>query len=89
MTKSPFHVSRRGVLKGAGALGAAGLVWPNMAVSQDGRVLTVRSYSDLQVLDPAFRLSAPEGDIIREIFPSLVTNAAGDTGRGSSTPPRR
>jgi ABC-type transport system substrate-binding protein len=78
MTKSPFHLSRRGVLKGAGALGAAGLVWPNMAISQDGRVLTVRSYSDLQVLDPAFRLSAPEGDIIREIFPSLVTNAAGD-----------
>jgi peptide/nickel transport system substrate-binding protein len=78
MTKSPFHLSRRGVLKGAGALGAASLVWPNMAISQDGRVLTVRSYSDLQVLDPAFRLSAPEGDIIREIFPSLVTNAAGD-----------
>lgn len=78
MKKSPFHLSRRGVLKGAGALGAAGLVWPNMAISQDGRVLTVRSYSDLQVLDPAFRLAAPEGDIIREIFPSLVTNTNGD-----------
>lgn len=79
MTKSPFHLSRRGVLKGAGALGAAGLVWPNMAISQDGRVLTVRSYSDLQVLDPAFRLSAPEGDIIREIFAGLVTNMTGDS----------
>jgi peptide/nickel transport system substrate-binding protein len=78
MTKSPFHLSRRGVLKGAGALGAAGLVWPNMAISQDGTVLTVRSYSDLQILDPAFRLSAPEGDIIRAIFAGLVTNTPGD-----------
>lgn len=79
MKTSPFHPSRRGVLKGAGALGAAaGLAWPGMAVSQDGRILTVRSYSDLQVLDPAYRLSAPEADIIREIYPGLVTNARGD-----------
>jgi peptide/nickel transport system substrate-binding protein len=78
MTKPTFHLSRRNVLLGTGALGAAGLVWPGMAVSQDGRVLTVRSYSDLQILDPAFRLAAPEGDIIREIFPGLVTNTAGD-----------
>ncbi|MBF9029752.1 twin-arginine translocation signal domain-containing protein [Rhodobacterales bacterium HKCCE3408] len=78
MTRSLFNISRRGVLKGAGALGLAGAAWPKMALSQDGTVLTVRSYSDLQVLDPAFRLAAPEGDIIREIFPGLVTNAQGD-----------
>jgi peptide/nickel transport system substrate-binding protein len=78
MTKSSFNISRRGLMVGAGALGATGLVWPNMAISQDGSVLTVRSYSDFQVLDPAFRLSAPEGDIIREIFAGLVTNTNGD-----------
>lgn len=49
-----------------------------MSLSQDGTVLTVRSYSDLQILDPAFRLSAPEGDIIRAIFAGLVVNAPGD-----------
>jgi hypothetical protein len=43
MTKSSFNISRRGLMVGAGALGATGLVWPNMAISQDGSVLTVRS----------------------------------------------
>lgn len=47
-------VSRRSVLAGAGAFGAATLAFPHMSVSADGSVLTVRSYSDLQVLDPAF-----------------------------------
>jgi peptide/nickel transport system substrate-binding protein len=78
MIRRQFQFSRRGLLQGVGALGAASLMWPKMALSQDGRVLTVRSYSDLQVLDPAFRLSAPEGDIIREIFPGLITNTNGD-----------
>ena len=39
-----------------------------MAISQDGSVLTLRSYSDLQILDPAFRLSLPEEDIINSIY---------------------
>ena len=60
-------VSRRSVLAGAGAFGAATLAFPHMAVSQDGKVLTVRSYSDLQILDPAFWLSLPEADIMRSI----------------------
>ena len=71
-------VSRRSVLAGAGALGAASLAFPNMAISQDGKVLTVRSYSDLQVLDPAFWVSLPEADIIKSIFAPLVDNTAGD-----------
>ena len=51
---------------------------PKMALSQDGKVLTVRSYSDLQVLDPAFRLSLPEEDIIRAIFAPLVNPKSGE-----------
>ena len=70
--------TRRELLIGAGAFGAAGLAFPRLALSQDGAILTVRSYSDLQVLDPAFRLSAPEADIMRSIFAGLVTNAPGD-----------
>ncbi|MEM6740711.1 MAG: ABC transporter substrate-binding protein [Pseudomonadota bacterium] len=78
MTHDPTPgVSRRSLLAGAGAFGAASLSLPNMAVSQDGRVLTVRSYSDLQILDPAFRLSLPEDDIIRSIFAPLVVPMSG------------
>ncbi len=71
-------VSRRSFLAAAGAFGTATMALPRMAVSQDGKVLTVRSYSDLQVLDPAYRLSLPEEDIIRCIFPPLVMPQSGD-----------
>lgn len=74
-----FGVSRRSFLAAAGAFGAATMAVPRMALSQDGSVLTVRSYSDLQVLDPAFRLSLPEEDIIRAIFAPLVNPLDGDT----------
>ncbi len=70
--------SRRSVLAGASAFGAATLAFPRMSLSQDGTVLTVRSYSDLQILDPAYRLSAPEGDIMRAIYAGLITNEPGD-----------
>ncbi len=71
-------ISRRSFLATAGAFGAASMAVPRMALSQDGTVLTLRSYSDLQVLDPAFRLSLPEDDIIRSIFAPLVIPQAGD-----------
>ncbi|MEL6963940.1 MAG: hypothetical protein AAFO01_14395, partial [Pseudomonadota bacterium] len=60
-------ISRRSLLASASAVGAASLAYPRFAVSQDGNILTVRSYSDLQLLDPAFRLSLPEEDIINSI----------------------
>lgn len=71
-------VSRRSFLAAAGAFGAASMAVPKMALSQDGKVLTVRSYSDLQVLDPAFRLSLPEEDIIRAIFAPMVNPQSGE-----------
>ncbi len=71
-------VTRRSVLAGASALGAASLAFPNMAVSADGNILTIRSYSDLQILDPAFWLSLPEADIMRSIFAPLVSNQSGE-----------
>ena len=74
-----YGMTRRSFLAAAGAFGAATMTVPRFALSQDGKVLTVRSYSDLQVLDPAFRLSLPEDDIIRSIFAPLVIPQAGDT----------
>ena len=79
MTTPPKSgLSRRSFLATTGAFGAASMAFPHMAVSQDGKILTVRSYSDLQVLDPAFRLSLPEDDIIREIYAPLIEPVAGD-----------
>ncbi len=72
------QLSRRNLLLSAGALGSTGLFAPHIAWSQDGKILKVRSYSDLQILDPAFRLSAPEGDIMRAIYAGLATNVPGD-----------
>ena len=72
-------LNRRTFLASAGAFGAAATAFPHMSVSQDGAVLTVRSYSDLQLLDPAFRLSLPEEDIIRSIYPPLIVPQSGDT----------
>ncbi len=77
-SKQKYDLTRRALLAGTGALGAASLAYPHMALSADGTVLTVRSYSDLQILDPAFRLSAPEGDIMRAIYAGLVVSTPGD-----------
>ena len=79
MTSSPTGgLTRRSFMTRVGALGAASMALPNMAISQDGRVLTIRSYSDLQILDPSFRLALPEDDIIREIYAPLVEPVAGE-----------
>ncbi len=71
-------LSRRRFIGSTAALGAATMLAPTMAVSQDGTVLRIRSYSDLQVLDPAFRLAAPEGDILRAIYAGMLNNTPGD-----------
>ncbi|MCY4542599.1 MAG: ABC transporter substrate-binding protein [Rhodobacteraceae bacterium] len=71
-------LSRRSFLAATGAFGTAMCIAPHASVSSDGSVLVLRSYSDLQVLDPAFRLSLPEEDIIRSIFAPLVVPQAGD-----------
>ena len=76
--KNQLMIPRRSFLAAAGAFGAATMAFPGMSISADGKVLTVRSYSDLQILDPAFRLSLPEADIIRSIFAPMVVVEPGD-----------
>lgn len=71
-------VTRRGVLVGAGAASLAGLLYPRRAFAANGGILRVRSYGDLQILDPAFTLAAPEGDIMGCIYSRLVAAAPGD-----------
>jgi peptide/nickel transport system substrate-binding protein len=55
-------VSRRKVLAGAGAISLASLIYPRAARAAGDSILKVRSYSDIQILDPAFRLSRAESD---------------------------
>jgi peptide/nickel transport system substrate-binding protein len=73
-----FQLNRRRVLQGMAAAGLATGLYPRAAISQDGKILRVRSYSDIQNLDPAFRKSAPEDDIIRNILVGLVALKPGD-----------
>lgn len=70
--------TRRTLLGAAGTFGLASMIGPRMAWSQDGGILKVRCYSDIQVMDPAYRVSAPEADIIDCIFTGLVTRISGD-----------
>lgn len=64
-------ITRRRVLQGAAAVGAATMA-PRFAGAQEKSVLRVRSYSDIQVLDPAFRLAQPEGDVMQCIYLALA-----------------
>jgi peptide/nickel transport system substrate-binding protein len=74
-----YRLSRRGLLRGGAALGLAGALRPRLGRAQDGGVLRVRSYSDLQVLDPAHRKAQPEGDIMRCIYTKLIDYQIGDS----------
>lgn len=71
------RLNRRQVLAGLTAAGFSAGFYPRAAISADGKILRVRSYSDIQNLDPAFRKAAPEDDIMRNIFCGLVQNKSG------------
>jgi peptide/nickel transport system substrate-binding protein len=74
-----LRFTRRHVLGSMSAVGLTTALYPKIALSQDGKVLRVRSYSDIQNLDPAYRKAAPEDDIMRNIFVGLAGMKAGDT----------
>lgn len=72
--------TRRSLLKSgaaASALAVAGRSWRGAAQAAGGS-LRIRSYSDLQVLDPLNRLAQPEGDIMDAIFSNLAKAKPGE-----------
>lgn len=71
-------LTRRHLMLAMGGSGAMLLGKPRFALAQDSSVLRVRSYGDLQVMDPAFRLSGPDGDVMRAIYTGLVVFKPGD-----------
>ena len=66
------RLTRRRLLLGAAAVGAAAVVRPRFSLAADGSVLRVRSYGDIQNLDPAFRVSQPDGDVMECIFAPIA-----------------
>ncbi len=74
-----FYLGRRQVLAGTGAIATALALGPRWSWGAEGKILKVRSYSDLQVLDPINRKSAPEDHITSCTFHNLIKWKAGDT----------
>jgi peptide/nickel transport system substrate-binding protein len=73
-----FHFSRRRVLAGTGAIATALALGPRWSWGAEGKILRVRSYGDLQVLDPLNRKSAPEDQITSCTFHNLIKWKPGD-----------
>ena len=59
MTTNPTDrgMTRRRLLQGAAAVGVAAAMEPRYSLAEGGSVLRVRSYSDIQNLDPALERS--------------------------------
>ena len=73
-----IHLSRRRVLAGTGAIASALALGPRWSWGAEGKILKVRSYSDLQVLDPINRKSAPEDHITDCALHNLIKWKAGE-----------
>ena len=71
-------LNRRTFLLLASALGTGAAWRSRRGFAQDRTTLRIRSYSDLQVLDPLNRLAQPEGDIMDAIFSNLVKAKPGE-----------
>ena len=70
-------LSRRSTLKlGAAAAGAAALGFPNIVRAARDRVV-VRQDRDIQILDPAFRIGAAEGNVISACCQRLASFKTG------------
>ncbi len=77
-TNRSTSLDRRKFLIGSSALGVAAAAGPGLAWSAEESVLKIRSYADLQVLDPSYTLSDPESDIQACIFNKLIEYGPGD-----------
>lgn len=77
MTTTRKGVTRRHFM-GTTAVAGAAAALPGVTRAQSADNLRVRSYGDLQVLDPGYYISAPDADIMDSVFNKLVTYKTGD-----------
>jgi peptide/nickel transport system substrate-binding protein len=69
-----FRLTRRRMLQGSAALGASTLAtgWPRLAFAAGHERVVARIERDIQNLDPANRIGAVEGNILRAVQPRLA-----------------
>jgi peptide/nickel transport system substrate-binding protein len=69
-----FPLTRRRLLQASAAAGASTLTaaWPRLVLAQQHDTLVVRVERDIQNLDPANRIGAVEGNILRAVMRRLV-----------------
>jgi peptide/nickel transport system substrate-binding protein len=77
--KDMLRLSRRHLLHSGAALGAAAMAGPRFAAAADGNILRVRSYLDIQNLDPADRISAVDDDVFNSILVKLIDFKPGES----------
>lgn len=70
MPRYPF--GRRRFLQGSAALGAAAMMRPRFASGSETKILRVRAYLDIQNLDPADRVGAPDDDVFTSCLVRLI-----------------
>ena len=59
-TRKEKGITRRRLMQGAAMVGAAAAFAPRYSLADDGNTLRVRVYSDIQNLDPGFRVAEPD-----------------------------
>jgi peptide/nickel transport system substrate-binding protein len=70
--KNRKGMTRRRLLQGAAMAGAAAAIGPRFSLADEGKTLRVRVYSDIQNLDPAFRVSEPDSEVMDCIFAPMA-----------------
>src|SRR5262249_46530720 len=80
-----FAISRRGLLRSAGAVAAAAAlgIKPENLLAADEGVLKVRMVGDMQILDPGYLIGGVEESVLYGCMPRLaepVTEADGTWG---------
>ncbi len=65
-------ITRRRLMQGAAMAGAAAAFAPRYSLADDGNTLRVRVYSDIQNLDPGFRVSEPDSEVMACIFAPMA-----------------
>ena len=73
------NFTRRRFLQGASAAGLTVVAAPRLGWSAPAGTLTLSTYGDLQVLDPAFHVSAPDTIMCDMIFQHLIQFKGGET----------
>ena len=72
------RVTRRDILKGSAALGAAALAYPRIGRAQDKSLVRIRTKTDLRSIDTPFNYSTADFIVRQCVFNNLILYKPGD-----------